>query len=99
MARGIIEAELLRMKVAEERMEEIFMALKSAMKELEDSTAKMNLSWDSEANSTFMSTIGDDAMQMNMMLSYVWDAVKSLNTIHKNYQIAEREVGEYVSCK
>lgn len=99
MARSIIEAELLRMKVAEERMEEIFIALKGAMKELEDSTAKMNLSWDSEANSIFMIAIRNDAMQMSMLLSYIWDAVKTLDTIHKNYQIAEREVGEYVSCK
>lgn len=97
MQENIIMTQLIRMKEAGLRMEEIHDSLKAAIMDLSDSCDRLNLAWESIANRAFMVAIRSDYMEMMCLLTYVWEAAQDIKFANRCYQIAEQGVSEEVS--
>lgn len=93
---GVIETRLRSMRNNAERIEEIHMTLVREVMNLQNSIRGLELEWDGDANSAFMTAMEADLTEMYLLLSLIWDAGKLLERVECRYQESEREVRSLV---
>ena len=91
-AGGVTETKLRLMQKQAERIEEIHQALVREIIALKDHIRRLNLEWDGEANSAFITAMEADLTEMYLLVSLIWDARKLLERAECTYQESEREV-------